>query len=866
MTNTEKKVVIVGGVAGGASAAARLRRLDEHAQIVMFERGQYISFANCGLPYYIGGEIKQKSALTLQTPESFNARFNIDVRVMQEVTAINPKKKTITVHNLVTNSKYEESYTDLILSPGAEAVRPPIPGLDSKKVFTLRNIPDTYAIKDYIEEKAARRAVIAGGGFIGVELAENLRFAGLDVTLVEMADQVLAPIDYDMAVEVHKHIQQKGVHLELKAMLKTVQETENGLRLTLQKDGTTEEILETDFLVMAIGVRPESKLAKDAGIELNNRGAIIVDSSMKTSEENIYAVGDVIEVTDFVTQAKAFVPLAGPANKQGRIAADTICGIESTYKDTQGTSILKVFDLTVASTGINEKTAKAQNISYDKIFTYSANHASYYPGSLSMSIKTLYDPKDGKILGAQIVGYEGSDKRNDVLATAIRAGMKASELKDLELSYAPPFGSAKDPVNMIGYAIDNILTGNVKQFHHHDIEKLPKDGSVQLLDVRTDLEFENGTIPGFKNIPLDDLRNRYQELDPTKPVYLTCQIGLRGYIASRILIQQGFDVYNLSGGYRQYNMIYGKTLPVAPINFNIETQQMENGSPQREGIFNFGQTHAPTQTPSSQNQASQNAAQAGTGKLIQLDACGLQCPGPIVSLSGSLKNALPGDIVEISVTDPAFAGDVEGFCRRTGNILLGMSTDKGVSIVRIQKGFPQNIASTQVAQTSTQNANVFAQAHDNKNIIVFSGDLDKAIASFIIANAAAALDRKVTMFFTFWGLNILRKAKKQRVKKDFMSKMFARMMPRGSKKLPLSKMNMAGLGPKMIRSVMKKKKIASLEELMSQAQMLGVELQACSMSMDVMGIKLEELLDGVKLAGAAAMLANAEESDMSLFI
>ena len=822
------KILIVGGVAGGASAAARLRRLDEKAQIIMFERGQYISFANCGLPYYIGGEIKDKASLTLQTPESFNARFNVDVRVLQEVTAIHPDKKTVTIQNLQTKTTYEESYDSLILSPGAEPVRPPIPGIDSKKVFTLRNIPDTFAIKDFIEKNGAKKAVIAGGGFIGVELAENLKFAGLDVTLVEMADQVIAPIDYDMAVEVHKHIQSKGVNLELGAMLKSIHETDAGLSLTLQKNGTTEEHT-ADFLVMAIGVRPESKLAKDAGIALNPKGSIITDDHMKTSIADIYAVGDAIEVTDFVSGNKTYVPLAGPANKQGRIAADNICGITSTYKGTQGSSILKVFDLTVASTGMNEKTAQRLGVSYDKIFTYSGNHAGYYPGAVNMSIKTLFDPKDGKILGAQIVGYDGADKRNDVLAVAIRAGMKASELKDLELSYAPPYGSAKDPVNMIGFAIDNILTGKVKQFHYSDVEALKKDGSVQLIDLRTDLEYESGTIPGFKNIPLDDLRSRMHELDKSKPVYVTCQIGLRGYVGSRILTQNGFDVYNLSGGYRQYNMVYGKYAPSAPVNFNTETQMAEK----RDEAF-----------PVYQN-----------AKTISLDACGLQCPGPIVKLSQAVKEAADGDVIEISTTDPAFAGDVEGFCRRTGNVFLGMTSEKGVSKARIQKGKPQ--IKNQLAQ---QNPN------DSKNIIVFSGDLDKAIASFIIATAAAAMGRKVSMFFTFWGLNILRKAQKQRVKKDFMSKMFAAMMPRGSKKLGLSKMNMAGMGPKMIRMVMKKKKIASLEELMSQAQQSGVELLACSMSMDVMGIKEEELLSGVKMAGAAAMLANAEESDMSLFI
>ncbi|NLK46301.1 MAG: FAD-dependent oxidoreductase [Treponema sp.] len=823
-----RKIIIVGGVAGGATAAARLRRLDEKARIIMFERGEYISFANCGLPYYIGGEIKDKSALTLQTPESFNARYNIDVRILQEVTAIHPNKKTVSVTNLQTKTSYEESYDALILSPGAEPVRPAIPGIDSKKVFTLRNIPDTFAIKDFITGHNAKKAVVVGGGFIGVEMAENLKFAGLDVTLIEMADQIIPPLDYDMAVEVHKYIQSKGITLELSSRLTSIQETETSLSLTIQKNGTTEEHISADFLVMAIGVRPETKLAKDAGIALNAKGSIIVDEHMKTSIADIYAIGDAIEVTDFVSGSKTYVPLAGPANKQGRIAADTICGIESTYKGTQGSSILKVFDLTVASTGMNEKNAQRLGVEYDKLFTYSGNHASYYPGAVNMSIKTLFDPKDGKILGAQIIGYEGTDKRNDVLAVAIRAGMKASELKDLELSYAPPYGSAKDPVNMIGFAIDNILTGKVKQFHHSDVEKLPRDGSVQLLDLRTEIEYQNGTIPGFKNIPLDSLRTRLSELHKTKPIYVTCQIGLRGYVGARILSQNGFEVYNLSGGYRLYNMVYGKYAPLAPVNFNTETQMIEK----RDNGFSVNQN----------------------AKLISIDACGLQCPGPIVKLSQAVKDADDGDIIEIATTDPAFASDVEGFCRRTGNVFLGMLSEKGVNKARIQKGKPP------VKNSMEQNA------HDNKNIIVFSGDLDKAIASFIIANAAAAMGRKVSMFFTFWGLNILRKAKKQRVKKDFLSKMFGLMMPRGSKKLGLSNMNMGGMGPKMIRMVMKKKKIASLEELISQAQQSGVDLLACSMSMDVMGIKEEELIPGVKMAGAAAMLANAEESDMSLFI
>lgn len=812
------KVLIVGGVAGGASAAARLRRLDEQAEIIMFERGEYISYANCGLPYYVGGKIKEKSALTLQTPKSFNSRFGVDVRINSEVTEIDPKAKTVTVENKATNEIYKESYDKLILSMGAEPVKPSIPGLGSDKVFTIRTIPDTYKIKEYIDKYRPASAAVVGGGFIGVEMAENLKSAGLEVALIELSNQVLPPLDYEVACEVHRHIEEKGVKLMLGNAVKSVADKGDKLDIDLN-NGT----LKADILILAIGVRPETGLARAAGLMLNERSAIVTDDHMRTSDPNIYAVGDAVETTDFVTGTKGYVPLAGPANKQGRIAADNICGIDSVYEGTQGSSVLKVFDLTVASTGVNEKTAKRLGLDYDKSYTYSANHASYYPGAVNMAIKTVFEKGSGRILGVQIVGYEGADKRCDVIATAIRAKMTAYDLTKLELCYAPPFGSAKDPVNMAGFAIENILTGKVKNFHWHDIEKLPRDGSITLLDTRTEIEYENGHIDGFINIPLDSLRGRLGEIDRSKSIYVTCQIGLRGYVAARILSQNGFDTFNLSGGYRLYKVVFGEHKAYEPASaINVETQISE-----------------------------EKEKPADTGKTINLDACGLQCPGPIVKLSSALSDAENGDIIEITTTDPAFASDIGNFCRRTGNVLLGIESSGGISTARVRKG------TAEPRQVS---------AGDNKNIIVFSGELDKALASFIIANTAAAMGRKVSMFFTFWGLNILRKPEKVKVKKDIISKMFGMMMPRGASKTKLSKMNMLGMGSAMMRKVMKDKNVDSLEDMIKLAQANGVELIACAMTMDIMGIKEEELIEGVKITGAASMLANAEESDMSLFI
>lgn len=547
------KTIIIGGVAGGASAAARLRRLEETCEIVILERGDFVSFANCGLPYYIGGAITDKNDLTLQTPESFRKRFNIDVRINNEAVKISPEEKTVTVKNLKSGEIYKESYDNLILSPGAEPIKPNIDGIDSDIVFTLRNIPDTLKIKEYIEKSNPKSAVVIGGGYIGVEMAENLKEAGLDVSVVELADHLIAPLDFDMAADVHRYIKSKGIKLYLNNGVKAIDDN-----TVILQNGT----IDAEMIIMSVGVRPETSLAKDCGIEVNRRGSIIVDRHMKTNIQNIYAVGDAVEAEDFITKSPAFIPLAGPANKQGRIAADNICGIGSEYTGTQGSAVLKLFDMTVATTGINEKIASAAGIDYDKTYIYSGSHASYYPGASNMSIKALWDKKTLKIIGAQIVGFDGVDKRMDVLASSIRFGAKITDLANLELCYAPPFGSAKDPVNMLGFVAENIITGKMKQFFWNDVEKLPRDGSVTLLDVRTVTEVRRGKIDGFINIPLDSLRERIDEIPKDKPVYIHCHSGLRSYIALRILKGNGYDCFNLAGGWRLYeSVINEKTVP-----------------------------------------------------------------------------------------------------------------------------------------------------------------------------------------------------------------------------------------------------------------------------------------------------------------
>lgn len=542
------KVVIVGGVAGGATAAARIRRLDENAEITIFEKSGYISYANCGLPYYIGGEISDREELTLQTPESFNARFRVDVKVRHEVVAINPDRKTVTVRNLSGGEVFEEKYDKLVLSMGAKPIRPNLPGIDDERIFTVRNVEDTFRIKDYIDATKPERAVVIGGGFIGIEMAENLRRLGTEVTLVEAAPQLMAPFDGDMAAFIHAEVRAAGVKLVLGGMVDGFESNGKSLGVRL-KDGDT---ISCDMAVLAIGVAPDTALAKDAGFELGIKGSIVVNERMETSVSDVYAVGDAVQIKNFVTGKPALISLAGPANKQARIAADNICGKDSRYNGAQGSSVIKVFRLTAAATGINERTAKSEGIDADKVILSPMNHAGYYPGGKIMTMKVVFEKGTYRLLGAQIVGFDGVDKRIDVLATAIRAGMKVTDLTELDLAYAPPYSSAKDSVNMAGFMAENIRDGLVGQWYYDDEPTLPRDGSVTLLDVRTAEEFATGNIDGFVNIPVDELRERAGELDKDKPVYVICQSGLRSYIAARILAGRGFEVYNFAGGYRFY--------------------------------------------------------------------------------------------------------------------------------------------------------------------------------------------------------------------------------------------------------------------------------------------------------------------------
>lgn len=545
------KVVIVGGVAGGATAAARLRRLDEQAEIVVFERSGFISYANCGLPYYIGDVIKDPQDLTLQTPESFFSRFRVDMKVRHEVTALHPEKHTVSVKNLKTGEEFEESYDKLILSPGAKPTQPPVPGTDLEKLFTLRTVEDTLRIKRYINRNHPKSAILAGGGFIGLEVAENLRELGMDVTIVQRPKQLMKPFDSDMAAFIHNEMRKHGVKLALGHTVEGFEETEDGVQVLLKDEAP----LRADMVILAIGVTPDTRLAKEAGLELGVKGSILVNDKMETSAPDIYAVGDAVQVKHFVTGQETLISLAGPANKQGRIAANNICGMDSHYPGSQGSSIVKVFDMTAAATGINETTAKSAGLDVDKVILSPMSHAGYYPGGKVMTMKVVFEKETYRLLGAQIVGYEGVDKRIDVLATAIHTDMKATELAELDLAYAPPYSSAKDPVNLAGFMIENIENGILKQFHIEEIQHLPKDGSVTLLDTRTPGEYQRGHVDGFQNIPVDVLREHLDEIEKGKPVYVICQSGLRSYISTRILTGNGYDVYNFSGGFRFYDAV-----------------------------------------------------------------------------------------------------------------------------------------------------------------------------------------------------------------------------------------------------------------------------------------------------------------------
>jgi NADPH-dependent 2,4-dienoyl-CoA reductase/sulfur reductase-like enzyme/peroxiredoxin family protein/rhodanese-related sulfurtransferase/TusA-related sulfurtransferase len=812
-----KKVLIVGGVAGGASAAARLRRLDEHAEIILLERDEYISFANCGLPYYIGETIKEREKLLVQTPQAMNARFAIDVRVHSEVTAVDSAKKTVTIHSK-DRGVYEESYDSLILSPGAKPIRPNIPGIDSSRIFTLRNIPDTDRIKSFVDRENSRRVVVIGGGFIGIEMAENLRERGLEVSIAEAAPHILAPFDSDMAVMVEKELQENDVHLYLGDGVTRFQEEADSINVSLQSGA----ILGADLVILAIGVTPDTAFLNDSGIVLGSRGHILVDEHMATSQPDIYAVGDAIEVTDFVRGQPTAIPLAGPANKQGRIAADNISGISSCYKGSQGTSILKVFNITAAATGNNERMLKRLEIPYHSIYVHPNSHASYYPDALPMTMKLLFDD-NGRILGSQAIGPVGIDKQIDIIATVIRLKGTVTDLTELELSYAPPFSSAKSPVNMAGFVAENILAKRADVFTYEQLSSYDPD-QIVLLDVRSEVEFSAGSLPGAINIPTDSLRKRLGELDKNKLIMIYCKVGLQSYIASRILNQNGFKAKSMTGGYKSASAQFPSMKKSIADNLVSDTPRIKE-------------------------------EQINTTNIIPdriFDACGLSCPGPLMKVKANLDEMTQGQILQITASDPGFFEDIKAWSLRTGNRLVNVKKENNHIIALIQKGEAFEYPATSLK--------------DNKTIVVFSGDLDKALAAFVIANGAVAMGKKVTMFFTFWGLNILRKPEAVSVKKGFVDRMFGWMMPRGSKALKLSNMHMLGMGTKMMRMVMKNKNISSLEDLIQAAQKSGIEIVACQMSMDVMGLQQEELIDGVKIGGVGYYLSEAEDANVNLFI
>lgn len=821
MTPNNKKYLIVGGVAGGATAAARIRRLTEDAEIILFEKGAYISYANCGLPYYIGGVIEERDRLFVQTPEAFGKRFNIDVRTRSEVIAIHPEKKQVTVRS-AEGKEYTENYDKLLLSPGASPVVPPLPGIQSEGIFTLRNVDDTDRIKAYMTAHQVRRTVIVGGGFIGLEMAENLKHAGSQVAVVEMAPQVMGPIDYSMAALVHQHLQQQDVKLYLEQAVERF--SREGDELTVYfKSGIS---LKADMVLLSIGVRAETRLAQEAGLKLGEMRGIWVDAYLQTSDADIYAVGDAIEYPHPITGKPWLNFLAGPANRQARIVADNmVLGNRIHYEGAIGTSIAKVFDLTVASTGLPAKRLKQMGIPYLSATIHSGSHAGYYPGSLQMAIKITFSPTDGKLYGAQIVGYDGVDTRIDQYALAIKQGATVEQLTRLEHAYAPPFSSAKDPVAISGYVAGNILSGKMTPLYWRELQQADKS-QVTLVDVRTPDEYALGTIPGAINIPLDNLRERLADIPENKPVYLFCGVGLRGYLASNILKSKGYpDVRNLIGGLKTYNAATA----------TIKTP---------EGFVCDTTTHA---CPASSCRCDKS--------IIKVDACGIQCPGPILKLKQAMDVLAVGQQLEVRATDAGFPRDAEAWCRTTGHKFLGKRAEGGIQIVEIEKAAPQVVEATQ-PQTSEQ----------GKTLILFSDDLDKTLATFVLANGAAATGKKVSIFFTFWGLNAIKKVRKPKVKKDIFGRMFGWMLPADSTQLALSKMNMLGIGSKMMRYLMRKKGVDSLETLRQQAIDQGVEFIACQMSMDVMGIKREELLDNVTVGGVASYMERAEQANVNLFI
>ncbi len=814
------KHIIVGGVAGGATAAARIRRADEFAEIVLIEKGQNISYANCGLPYYIGDVIPDRDQLFLQTPESFGGRFNVDVRVLNEVVKINPKDKTIEVRTS-EGVEYSEAYDKLLLSPGAYPLVPPLKGIKEEGIFVLRNVVDTDKIKSYVRSNDIKKAVVIGAGFIGLEMAENLHHLGAEVSVVEMQDQVMAPVDFSIASQVHEHLLQQGVNLFLSNTVTSFERKNNRTHIFF-KNGNS---IEADIVILSIGVRPENKLAVDAGLKIGETGGIWVDEYLQTSEKDIYAVGDAIEYPHPLTGKPWLNYLANPANRQGRIVADNmVLGHQTKYEGAIGTSIAKVFDITVGSTGLASKKLRQLGMAYESSTTHSGSHAGYYPDSLPVSFKLTFNPETGQLYGAQGVGFEGIDKRIDQAALVIKKGGTVYDLLKIEHTYAPPFSSAKDPLAIAGYVAQNIINGSMPVVKWRDVREANLQ-DVILLDVRTKDEFEMGAIEGAINKPLDELRNLLQDLPKDKKIYVYCAVGLRGYLALKILKANGFEqVYNLSGGYKTYSSSMAEIKEVEPQAVMEDRHLTHHHRSEEEK------------------------------NVLEIDACGFQCPGPIMKLKKAMDELPDGDRISITSTDAGFARDAEAWCNTTGNIFINKSISKGKFNVLVEK-------------SSVKDCKIMSTCDGKgKTFIVFSDDLDKVLASFVLANGAAVTGQKVTIFFTFWGLNAIKKESKPKVSKDIFAKMFSMMLPSSSKKLKLSKMNMFGMGSKMMRYIMNKKKIESLETLRAQALEQGVEFIACQMSMDVMGVDKTELLDEVTIGGVATYMDRAENANVNLFI
>ncbi|MDQ8208481.1 FAD-dependent oxidoreductase [Coraliomargarita sp. SDUM461003] len=821
-TNTNSpRVLIIGGVAGGASAAARLRRLDEQASITMIERGPDVSFANCGLPYHIGGEIEEREKLSLQTPETLKAQLAIDVQARTEALSIDRTAKTVRVRNLDTQAEETLAYDKLILSPGAAPLRPPLEGIDLPGIYTLRNLQDMDRIK--AAAASAQSALVIGAGFIGLEMAEQLVHLQKDVTLVELVEQVLPQMDPEMVRPVEQELMDHGVKLRLGDGISGFKAAEGGGLIAQLNSGQS---IAADLVILSIGVRPENQLAKEAGLELGARGHIKANPYMQTSDPDIYAVGDASETTDPILGAPTAIALGGLANRQGRTAADhIILGDQAKpYPGSIGTSIVRVFDVAAGVTGHSEKRLQQMEVDYQKTIVTDFNHASYFPGATHLTVKLLWEKSTGRILGGQANGFEGVDKRLDVLATAIKGQLTVDELEHLELAYAPPFGAAKDPLNTAGFSANNIRSGRVKP-----IFSLCEAEGTQLIDTRPAAMAQLKPIPGARNIPFPELRSRISELNTEKPVTTICALGKMSYFAARILAQHGFDVQAHVGGWK------------------VEQQPQ---APQADS------DNSPDTNSASNEQAARPASEAAAQEVIQLDCTGMACPGPILRVKEAAALLEVGQVLEVRASDAGFKNDLPAFCKANGYECLSVAKDKGIVTGRLARGAACPVASAAPAK-----------AANGATIVVFSCELDKAMAAYVIANGAVAMGGKATLFFTFWGLNVLRKDPAPQIaNKSFMDKMFGWMLPRGANKLPLSKMHMGGLGTWMMKDRMAGKNLPNLPGLMEDARKAGIRLVACTMSMEAMGIREEELIDGVELGGVAEYLGAASETNANLFI